>query len=508
MTQPAESNAPPASAGSTLKERTVRGVFWGVVQTVLVKAVNIGGQVLLAYLLSPADFGAVSKSLTVGILFGAICIFGIYDVHVQRGPDARSFASDAFWATLLTSLVGGLGMWLSAPWVAEWLGDPSLLGLLRILAVAASLFALRGVPWAILVAELRFRGTAAIETGTNLIQMGGSLGLAAIGFGPASLIWPHLPSNVARLGLAWLLARPRIEWRRPSRRVFAILGTAWPMAAGSLLIFVTNWGDYLILARFVDETALGVYFWAFNMSQQVAQLLGFNIASVVFASASQIRDDAKRQVAAIIRSISVGSFLVTPLAFAQVALAAPLVHVVFPAKWHGGIVLVQIFGLASALLMPGTIGQSSLKAQGRFGAYFANLVVSATVFVAGVFVGASLGGTTGAAIGVLGFNVVFLLGNLWLVTLRAAPFLPTVRAVAGWPMLASALAAAPAFVAVQMTQRGAATDLALLALGTATGAAIYLPLARRWMPEPYREAMSIVGKMLGRRPDASTATTP
>ena len=67
---------------------------------------------------------------------------------------------------------------------------------------------------------------------------------------------------------------------------YIILGLAVLVAVVfSLLIFVTQWGDYLILARFVDAAELGVYFWAFNMSQQVAQLLGYNIANVVFVAA-------------------------------------------------------------------------------------------------------------------------------------------------------------------------------------------------------------------------------
>lgn len=496
MTTPGAAQSPPevvpGPAGSTLKERAVRGVFWGIIQTVAVKGVNIGGQVLLAYLLTPAEFGAVSKVLTAGIFFGAFCIFGIYDVHVQQGRDARAFASDAFWATVLTSIAGGLGMWLSAPWVARWLGDPSLVGLLRALAVASALFALRSAPWAVLMAELRFRGVAAIESGVNAMRMILSLLLAATGFGAASMIWPHIPSNVARLVLSWRLAEPRVAWRGPSRRVLSVIRTSWPMAAGSLLICVTNWGDYLILARLVDESALGLYFWAFNMSQQAAQLLGSSIANVVFASASQIRDDAERQLGAIVRALTVGSFVVMPIALAQVAMAAPMVNLVFPAKWHAGIPLVQVFGLASAMFMLGTIGQSSLKAQGRFRAYFFNLAVSAVVFVVAVYVGTIWSGVLGAAMGVLVFNVVFLLGNLWLVTRGQKRLLPLLWEVAIVPMIAAVVAAAPAFIASTLLPRGTWIDLGLLTVGGLSGAGIYFLLARRWMPEPLREVLSIV----------------
>ena len=82
---------------------TARGYFWLLCQSASSRIALLLGQIALARLLTPRDFGTVSLVLTLWGVVGALTASGVGDALIQRGRKARLW----LWPGLLFEV--GLG---------------------------------------------------------------------------------------------------------------------------------------------------------------------------------------------------------------------------------------------------------------------------------------------------------------------------------------------------------------------------------------------------------------
>src|SRR5450631_39158 len=68
----------------SLRSRAARGFFWMMAQTIGIKAVNLFGQLVLAWLLLPADFGLLALANTLGSMASLIQQAGLREILIQR----------------------------------------------------------------------------------------------------------------------------------------------------------------------------------------------------------------------------------------------------------------------------------------------------------------------------------------------------------------------------------------------------------------------------------------
>ena len=62
----------PPTAATSLRQKTVHGMLWVVVQAVATRGVGMAQQLLLAWLLAPDDFGLIALALTVSTFVGLL----------------------------------------------------------------------------------------------------------------------------------------------------------------------------------------------------------------------------------------------------------------------------------------------------------------------------------------------------------------------------------------------------------------------------------------------------
>jgi len=88
--------APPISLG----QRAAVGFIWMALQTVVSKIITIAGQVVLAWLLTDADFGLVALAFTATSFPAQINQVGLKEVLVRRGKRYHLWAGSAHWMAL------------------------------------------------------------------------------------------------------------------------------------------------------------------------------------------------------------------------------------------------------------------------------------------------------------------------------------------------------------------------------------------------------------------------
>ena len=197
-------STPPASgeaeglSRSELKRRAGAGVFvvgsWGLIRL----AVQFGGNLALARLLTPRDFGIVAIGLTVLLIGRSISDGGMASalIRASEEPTREQLATLTGIQLLLTTAIAAVGI----P-VALQFGLAGQVTALMLLTLPLS--ALRSAPSVRLTRQLRFRELSAADGISLVAQYGVSLLLVAFGFGVWALAFGGVASTAGLVaGLA------------------------------------------------------------------------------------------------------------------------------------------------------------------------------------------------------------------------------------------------------------------------------------------------------------------
>lgn len=486
-----------------LGQATAHGFAMLLGQGLISKAVSLGAQIVLArYLLEPEDFGVYSLALSVFTFTSATLNAGMTEVLVHRHSSFRVWANAAFWMTLALGLVAALATLVAAPIAARGYDSGQLASLLVILAISAIPTALAQVPAARLTAELRF--TALAATGGMQVIAAAVIGiaLAAIEPGPAALAWGKTIAAGLYLATLWWMAPVPIRRRSVQlRRWRYLVADNSYLFASKVALLVVSQGDYMILGLLTTEHDVGLYFFAFTLSMQSMALITGNIASVLFPALAKLQQDPRTQMKRFLRATELLAIVGVPACLAQAAVSRPVVMLLFDAKWHAAIPLLQLLSIGMAFRMIGSPGGSLLMAQGRFRALLVLCLSYAAVFAAAVATGGTLHGALGVAVAAAVFFTIQGPVNL---LVAIAPNGGTLRDI--WKVYAVPLAAGVVSVGVaatimdRLTTTSTPTALIVQIVGIGlVSALVYVVMIRLMAPAHLRELIERVSPLMGRR---------
>lgn len=483
--------------GQSLGQQAFHGFAWTAVSSVGVKVISLGGQLTVAGLLSPKDYGVVALAYSVAAFTGILQKDGLREILVARGERFSHYANAAFWMSLATGLLVAALTLLAAPFAAHAYRLPGLAVLLVLPALAAPLSSLQSVPGAQLQSEMRFKTMSLLSVGESLGVTTLTLGFAAAGAGPFSLLAPAplvaAGSLAAQFRLTGFRPRRRLDW--PLWR--DLLGASSLMLGAAALYAFNVTGANMMLGLFRDVATVGVYFFALNLTNQVSALLTNNLWAVLLPSLSKLQGDPARQIAAFLRVTRVVNLLGMMICLLLAAVADPAIRLLYGQKWERAIPVVQILAAAMTFNISFALSINLMMAQERYQGLFWFNVWRALGFVVLVGVGAAVGGAVAVAwataLFLLGFGpsithlAIRPAGGTWrdVVEVHARPLAVGVAACgSAWLLTQECVPHGPAWLQVASTG--------------VLGVLIGLPLAWWLLPDTCRELAARVQSLRGR----------
>jgi O-antigen/teichoic acid export membrane protein len=404
LSQPVLQYASGAASASrdNLARRTAHGFVWLMAQTVGSKIVGMGGQVILAWLLTPNDFGLWGAASIVMGFSGLIQQAGLRETLIHRQRTYHLWANSAFWMSVTLGILGGALTAAAAVPAAEFFHEERLIGILLVLAGTAPLMSLDTVAEAKLQNQLRFGLLAGVNWGVAVATLVLTVAFASIlpaQYKAYSFVLPRPIIALSRLWILWTNARPPVKWDAQVRRWKYLLSDSATLFTSNLFLMLQWQGDYIVLARLYDKAILGIYFLAFNLSIQTMQLFTGNLTNVLFPALSKLQADPKRQIRAFLDATRMLALVAVPLCFLQMGVADPGVRMFFQDhKWQDAIPVLQALSLGMAFRVVASPGGSLIQAQGRFRVILITNIINAIVFLSLVTVGAMMGDPNAASL--------------------------------------------------------------------------------------------------------------
>ena len=366
----------PERTASRPSEKPSRKPLTGdAVRSVALTTLSFGGNkllvfistVVLARLLTPADFGIVAAASAVILYFDVVLDLGIGAALVyeqEKGTSER--VHNAFTLNLLvTSVLTGLGLLLT-PALAAFFSLQSDENVFRALFVYLFIKGLGQVQTSMLQRDLRFGRRGSVEVARGVVRAGVSIGMALTGFGVWALVGGLLAGELAGTALAWALVgyRPRLRLERAVVR--ALMGFGLAFIALKISDAIALDSDYLIIGHALGPTQLGYYTIAYRLPELALTSLYWIFGTVAFPLYSQARarglDVTGYVQLRALRLITVFSF---PAGVLLALLAPDVIYVLFGAKWAPAITPMVFIALMTSVMSVGFSSGDLFPAMGR-----------------------------------------------------------------------------------------------------------------------------------------------
>jgi lipopolysaccharide exporter len=481
----------------SLTRRAIRGVAWTLPTSLAARIVGLVGTLLLARYLAPAEYGEASAAWILMVTASSVTTFGVGIYLVSNRDVSRA---EAFHATCWFLIVGvaaiAAAIALAGP-LGAWSDTPDLGHYMPVFAVSTALDRLVFVPERMLVRQLRFRWLSLARAFGELTYTGTSLGLAASGVGAMAIAW----GNLARSAVRFFTIVPAVdvrEWLEPHRlrmrTMLKIVGYGINVSVASIATFAMRRWDNLLVSRYFGPATMGAYNYAYNLADTPSVAVGEQMSDVIAASFPHMEPEQRAE--AVVRSCTMISLIMFPLAFGLGAVAPTVVDALFDRKWANvGIMLVYL----AILSAPRPLAQIVLS---YFYACQRPRVVMwlECISLAAIVVSISTVGRIGILWTCGAVGTVFVgrtLATMWTANrldgIRMSSFLvPLIRPlIACGGMVAAVLAVRPALHGLSPAAR--------LIAEVAVGATVYVALALVVARSASRELIRLVVSALSRR---------
>lgn len=349
----------------SLKERAVSGVIWSSLQNLGQAAITFIIGILLARLLMPADFGLIGMLFIFIAVSSSFVESGLGAALVQKqGADQIDY-NIVFLFNFLISIVCYGVLYVTAPLIASFYGQPLLTVLLRVLALKLIINALILVPSTILYKTLAFRQKAIANVISLSVSGAVAVGAALNGFGVWSLVIQQLLGALILIPLLYWFCRWVPSFAFSSHRFRSLVTYGSNLLGASLLQRFFDNVYYLVIGRFYPAAALGYYSRAQQLEQIPTQILSWSISQVTFPLFSEIQHDSKRLKQSVRKAIKLGAFVVFPALAGLAVISEPFVTVVLTDKWLPSVRYIYLFSIIGMAFPLQIMNQNILRSTGR-----------------------------------------------------------------------------------------------------------------------------------------------
>ena len=395
-----------------LKGRSVRG---GAVTMAAQGAkffLRMGSTVVLARLLTPADYGLIAM---VAVVTNFVMMFkdmGLSMATVQKAEIDHHQISTLFWINVVISLVIMMIMAALAPIVAWFYGEPELTLITLSLAGTFIFSGLTIQHQALLRRHMRFGKLAVIEVAAMLNGVVAAIISAWYGAGYWALVIMQLVMAVSITIGVWFACDWRPGLPKRGTGVRRMLAFGRNITSFNLINYFARNSDKILVGRFCGSGILGLYSKAYNLLMlPISQICG-PLTSVAVPALSRIQDDPKRYTSYYTKLILLISFISMPLMVFLAICSKSIIHVLLGKQWLGMSSIFQILAITAFIQPVSTTVGLVLLSLGQSGRFLRFGIFNSFVVVTSFAVGLRWG-AIGVASAYAVANYLILFPTLW-----------------------------------------------------------------------------------------------
>jgi len=349
----------------SLKQKTVKGVFWSSVERFSVQGILFLVMIIMARLLTPKDYGLVGMVAIFIAVAQSLVDSGFSQALIRKQNRTETDNSTVFYFNIVVGILLYFILFAIAPWVADFYDSPELTALMRVVCLSVVFNSFVVVQRALLTVNIDFKTQAKASLTAAIVSGVVGIGMAYSGFS----YWAIVAQQLVNLGLntllLWIFAHWRPRWTY-SWNSFGELFTFGSklMVSGLLEVIYRNM-YLLVIGKVFTASSLGYYTRAHQFAEFPSSNLTSIIQRVTYPVLCQIQDDDERLALIYRRFLRVSAFFIFPLLVGLSAVAKPLILLLLKEQWLFASTLLQIICFGMMWYPIHAINLNLLQVKGR-----------------------------------------------------------------------------------------------------------------------------------------------
>jgi PST family polysaccharide transporter len=458
----------------SLSGKIARGATWMLLFRLADRGLAFISTIILARVLTPADFGLVAMAMSVIALVELAGAFSLEVGLIQRPSPTRLHYDTTWTLRLFFGVACALATAALAYPTAAFYGDPRIPPVMLALALNWLIGSFENIGVVNFRRELDFRRDFWFLISKRLAGMPVTLGLAIAFHSYWALIAGTMVGTAAALMLSFVMHpyRPRFclgEWR--------------DLMSFSVWLFIYNLMSFLqlrlshfVIGRTQGAGSLGIFTVATDFAALASTEITMPINRAILPGLSRMAEQADGIRRGMLQITGAVLMITLPAAFGLAAIAEPVVLALLGEQWVAVVPVLQVLAFAGALQSVIANNHSAYIAQGK---------VQISVLVAAAFVAALVPllfvlaayGVPGVALAQLGAMATAVAVSIGLMRRVIGTSVGALASVAWRPLVAAAFMGATVywldrglFGADQML-----APYARVILGIFIGVSVYVP---------------------------------
>lgn len=349
----------------SLKHKTFMGTVWSVVERFSVQGIGFIVMIIMARVLTPADYGLVGE-LTIFIAVSQSLVDSGFSQALIRKQDRTEVDnSTVFYFNIGVGISLYLLMFFCAPLIARFYNQPILVPLTRLLSLNILINSLVVVQRAQFTIRIDFRTQAKASLTASIVS--GCVGITMVytGHGVWSIVWYQLSNLITNVVMLWILSKWRPQRGYSWKSFRELFGFGSKLALSGIINTIYNNIYLIVIGKVFKASDLGYYTRAHQFADFPSSNVSGIIQRVTFPVLCTIQNDEQRLRNVYRNFLRLAGFVVFPLMVGLAALAHPLINTVLTPKWAFAATLLQVICLSMMWYPIHSINLNLLQVKGR-----------------------------------------------------------------------------------------------------------------------------------------------
>ena len=349
----------------SLKDKTVKGVGWSAADAFLGQGVTFLVGLILARLLSPAEYGLIGIVTIFTTVLTGIVDSGFSTALIRKKDVTDDDYNTMFITNMLMSLLMFIILFLCAPFIASFFERPELLNLTRVMGLLLFFQALSLVQYTRLSKRIDFKTKTKASLISAIISGIIGIGMAFTGFGVWALVGQQLSKQFLYSVCLWIFNKWRPTLRFNIDSFHYMWGFGWKLMLSGLLDRIWAQLYQVVVGKCYSPATLGQY----SRSKEYASIFSSNFTSIIqrvtYPALAEVQDDKTRMVAAYRKVIKTSMFITVVSMISLAAVAEPLIYCLIGPQWHQAATFLPLICISMSLYPLHAINLNMLQVQGR-----------------------------------------------------------------------------------------------------------------------------------------------
>ncbi|MBR0090675.1 MAG: lipopolysaccharide biosynthesis protein [Lachnospiraceae bacterium] len=368
-----------------MRQRLISNVIWKIAERMLAQIVSLVVSVVLARLLAPDDYGALSMVIVFIAIANVFVTNGLPSALIQKKDADEMDFSSCFYLNLLLSIILYSIIFIAAPYIASFYGNSILQPVIRVLGCQVVIASVNGVQHSYVARNMMFkRYFLATLFGTVVSGVVG-ITMAYKGMG----VWALVAQYMLNTAIDTIVLFFTVEWRpKPFfslQRVRELFRFGWKILFESVSNTAAGQLQNLVIGKAYTTADLAFFTKGQHFPNLIVNNITSSIGAVLFPAFSNEQENKTKVLEMLRKSVRMSYYVVYPMLTGLAAVSTPFIKLLMTEKWLETVPYLQIFCLLHAPAVAMIPRHQALNGTGRSDIFMKEHIFARAVAIAILF---------------------------------------------------------------------------------------------------------------------------